>query len=69
MEWQKNRILSSEESADRLAVKAVAAGLISYANIEEIHTSHSFEHKKGWFGHTTDRECHSRTVKRTVLER
>jgi len=68
-EWQKNRILHSDEPADRLAVKAVAAGLISYASIEEIHTSHSFEHKKGFFGRSTDRESHSRTVRRTVLER
>jgi hypothetical protein len=68
-EWTRNRLMYSEEPADRIAVKAVAAGLISYASIEQVHTSHSFEHKKGWFGHTSDKETHTNFIKRTILER
>ena len=68
-EWLKNRLLHSEEPVDRIAVKAVAAGLISYVRIEEVRSSHGYEHKKGWFGHTTDREWHSRSVRRTIVER
>jgi len=63
------QILYSDEPAERLAVKAVAAGLVSYVQHEDLYYSSYYQHKKGWFGHTTDEEGTTKRIRRLVVER
>jgi hypothetical protein len=69
-EWTRNCLLNSRESVDRIAAKAVTAGLISYACIEQVHSSHGFEHKgPAFLRREINKQWHHRSVKRTILER
>jgi hypothetical protein len=68
-EWHKNRLMYSGESADRIAIKAAVAGVISYACVEEVTSYDGFVHKDKLFGRKEDRQWHSRSVRRTVVEK
>jgi len=63
------QMLYSEEPAERIAVKAVAAGLLSYVNYEELRYFSYYSHRKGFFGRTTDEERHEKRIKRIIAER
>lgn len=63
------QLMYSDDSIEKLAIKALATGLINYLHYEEMRYTSSFRHKKGWFGHTTDEEFTSKRIRRIILER
>lgn len=63
------QLMYSDESIEKLAVKAFAAGLVNYLQYEELQYSNYYLHKKGWFGHTTDEELTKKKIRKLTLER
>jgi len=66
-------ILRSNEPVERIAVKACAAGLVSYVSYEELTSYTRYERKSGGlagaiFG-TREREDTQRSVRRLVMQR
>ena len=62
------QIMYSDEPVERLAVKAAAAGLVSFVNYEDLYYSSGYRHKKGLFG-SSDEDWVTKRIKRLTIER
>jgi len=61
-------IMNSNESIERMAVKSVAAGLLSYVQHEDLYYSSGYKRKNGLFG-SSDEEWTNKRIKRLIIER
>ena len=68
-DWMTRRLLNSNEDTGKLAVKAVAAGLASYAQVEDMEYTSYYKHSEGIFGRSSDEERNSKRIRRVVVER
>jgi hypothetical protein len=68
-DWTMRRLLNSNEDVGRIAIKAVAAGAISYAQVEDMMYTSYYKHSEGIFGRSSDEERHTKRIRRVVAER